>query len=35
MNLITRNGQEVVNGIHLFTVQSDEGMQRGKFVIIR
>jgi hypothetical protein len=34
-NLITRNGQDVASGIYLFTVESDEGLQRGKFVIIR
>lgn len=34
-NLISRNGQDVVSGIYLFTVESDKGTQRGKFVIIR
>ena len=34
-NLISRNGQDVVSGIYLFTVESGEGVQRGKFVIIR
>ncbi len=34
-NLISRNGQDVVSGIYLFTVTSDKGTQRGKFVIIR
>jgi hypothetical protein len=34
-NLISRNGQDVVSGIYLFTVNSDQGVQRGKFVIIR
>ena len=34
-NLISRNGQDVVSGIYLFTVESDRGTQRGKFVIIR
>jgi plastocyanin len=34
-NLISRNGQDIVSGIYLFTVESDKGMQRGKFVIIR
>jgi len=34
-NLISRNGQDVVSGIYLFTVDSSEGTQRGKFVIIR
>jgi len=34
-NLISRNGQDVVSGIYLFAVESSEGTQRGKFVIIR
>ena len=34
-NLISRNGQDVVSGIYLFTVQSRRGTERGKFVIIR
>ena len=34
-NLISRNGQDVVSGIYLFTVQSRKGTQRGKFVVIR
>ena len=34
-NLISRNGQDVVSGIYLFVIDSDEGTQRGKFVIIR
>jgi hypothetical protein len=34
-NLISRNGQDVVTGIYLFAVESSEGTQRGKFVIIR
>jgi hypothetical protein len=34
-NLISRNGQDIVSGIYLFTVQSDGGIQRGKFVVIR
>jgi len=34
-NLISRNGQDVVSGVYLFVVQSDQGTQRGKFVIIR
>jgi hypothetical protein len=34
-NLISRNGQDVVSGIYMFTVVSDKGNQRGKFVIIR
>ena len=34
-NLISRNGQDIVSGIYLFTVESPEGTQRGKFVVIR
>ena len=34
-NLISRNGQDIASGIYLFTVESSEGSQRGKFVIIR
>ena len=34
-NLISRNGQDIVSGIYLFTVDSFEGTQRGKFVVIR
>lgn len=34
-NLISRNGQDVVSGIYLFAVESSEGTQRGKFVVIR
>jgi plastocyanin len=34
-NLISRNGQDIVSGIYLFTVDSNDGTQRGKFVVIR
>ena len=34
-NLISRSGQDVVSGIYVFTVESSQGPQRGKFVIIR
>jgi hypothetical protein len=34
-NLISRNGQDIVSGIYLFTVASKRGTERGKFVIIR
>jgi len=34
-DLISRNGQDVVSGVYLFTVDSNEGIQRGKFVVIR
>jgi hypothetical protein len=34
-NLISRNGQDVASGIYVFVVESSEGQQRGKFVIVR
>ena len=34
-NLISRNGQDVVSGIYIFSVESEAGTSRGKFVIIR
>ena len=34
-NLISRNGQDIVSGIYMFTVESGQGTQRGKFVVIR
>ena len=34
-NLISRNGQDVVSGIYIFVVESTQGQQRGRFVIIR
>jgi hypothetical protein len=35
-NLISRNGQDIVSGIYLFTVDSKtKGTQRGRFVVIR
>lgn len=34
-NLISRNGQDIVSGIYMFTVESSEGTQVGKFVVIR
>jgi hypothetical protein len=34
-NLISRNGQDVVSGIYLFTCESSRGIERGKFVLIR
>jgi hypothetical protein len=34
-NLISRNGQDVVSGIYLFSVESPTGSSRGRFVIIR
>jgi hypothetical protein len=34
-DLISRNGQDVVSGIYLFVVDSQQGQQRGKFVVIR
>jgi hypothetical protein len=34
-NLISRNGQDIVSGIYLFTVSSKRGNERGRFVVIR
>ena len=34
-NLISRNGQRIVSGIYLYSVDTDLGKQVGKFVIIR
>jgi len=34
LELDSRNGQDVVSGIYLFTVESKPGTQRGRFVII-
>jgi hypothetical protein len=34
-NLVTRNGQDVVSGVYLFSVESDMGTYVGKFVIVR
>ena len=37
-NLMSRNGQEVVSGIYLYSVQSDDGAFEdfvGKFVVVR
>ena len=35
-NLVSRNGQDVVSGIYLFSVESDGGgVTQGKFTIIR
>jgi hypothetical protein len=34
-NLISRNGQDIVSGVYIFTVDSSEGLQRGRFVVIR
>ena len=37
-NLVSRNGQEVVSGIYLYVVQSDDGAFEdfiGKFVVVR
>jgi len=34
-NLISRNGQDVASGIYLFVVDSSQGQQRGRFVVIR
>jgi len=34
-NLVSRNGQDVVSGIYVYTVQSSLGDARGRFVVIR
>ena len=34
-NLISRNGQDIVSGVYLFTVDSSLGHQVGRFVVIR
>ena len=34
-NLISRNGQKIVSGIYMFSVDTDLGKQVGKFVVIR
>lgn len=34
-NLISRNGQDIVSGVYMFVVESGQGTQRGKFVVIR
>jgi hypothetical protein len=34
-NLISRNGQDVVSGVYIYTVESAAGVQRSKFVVIR
>jgi hypothetical protein len=34
-DLVSRNGQDVVSGVYLFTVESRFGNQIGKFVILR
>ena len=34
-NMITRNGQNVVSGVYVFSVQYSGGTCRGRFVIIR
>jgi hypothetical protein len=34
-NLISRNGQRIVSGIYLYSVESDLGRDVGRFVIIR
>jgi len=34
-NLISRNGQKIVSGIYLYSVDTDLGKQVGRFIIIR
>jgi hypothetical protein len=34
-NLVSRNGQEIVSGIYMYSVESGGQTQQGKFVVIR
>jgi hypothetical protein len=34
-DLVSRNGQDIVSGIYLYTVESEYGNQVGKFVVLR
>ena len=34
-NLVTRNGQEAASGVYIYTVESELGNARGRFVVIR
>ena len=34
-NLVTRNGQNAVSGVYVYTVQYPDGVCRGRFVVIR
>jgi hypothetical protein len=34
-DLVSRNGQDIVSGIYLYTVESERGNQVGKFVVLR
>ena len=34
-DLVSRNGQDIVSGIYLFTVESRHGTHRGKFVVLK
>jgi hypothetical protein len=34
-NLVSRNGQDIESGVYLFTIDSPEGHQIGRFVVIR
>jgi hypothetical protein len=34
-DLVSRNGQDIVSGLYLFTVESDFGTQVGKFIVLR
>jgi hypothetical protein len=34
-NLVTRNGQDAVSGVYLFSVECDMGAYVGKFVVVR
>jgi len=34
-NLISRNGQRIVSGIYLYSVETELGRDLGRFVVIR
>ena len=34
-DLISRNGQDIVSGIYLFTVESGSSHQAGRFMVVR
>ena len=34
-NLISRNGQKIVSGIYLYSVDTELGKQVGRFIVIR
>lgn len=34
-DLVSRNGQDIVSGIYLYSVEGDQGIKTGKFVILK